>query len=262
MPAFDPRGANEAGFPWEPDYARIRPEYFDLADRRIFQLVEQGLMPCMVGAWGYHLPWLGEEKMKQHWRYLIARWGALPVVWCAAGEGTMPFYLSQDGAAAGERQRQGWTEVIRCLRETDPFDRLVTIHPSRTAPRVGHRSGRAGFRHAADGPRRAGGAPRGVGPGGMEHRAGDARDLRRVAVRGPGNRPQAGRRRRPPGVLDASAGQRRGRRHVRGQRNLASQPPRAALRKLARRKQLGHHALGRRNAVAGIGSSGLRQTVL
>ena len=33
MPAFDPRGANEAGFPWEKDYARIRPEYFDKADR-------------------------------------------------------------------------------------------------------------------------------------------------------------------------------------------------------------------------------------
>ena len=34
MPAFDPRGANEAGFPWEPDYARIRPAYFDAADQR------------------------------------------------------------------------------------------------------------------------------------------------------------------------------------------------------------------------------------
>jgi len=31
---FDPRGANEAGFPWEKDYARIRPEYFDAADQR------------------------------------------------------------------------------------------------------------------------------------------------------------------------------------------------------------------------------------
>ena len=34
MPAFDPRGANEAGFPWEQDYARVRPEYFDRADER------------------------------------------------------------------------------------------------------------------------------------------------------------------------------------------------------------------------------------
>jgi len=32
--------------------------------------------------------------MKRHWRYLVARWGAYPVVWCLAGEGTMPYYLS------------------------------------------------------------------------------------------------------------------------------------------------------------------------
>src|SRR5205807_3468676 len=41
MPAFDERGANEAGFPWEKDYARIRLEYFDAADRRIRYLADQ-----------------------------------------------------------------------------------------------------------------------------------------------------------------------------------------------------------------------------
>lgn len=133
MPAFDERGANEAGFPWERDYARIRPEYFDAADRRIAYLVGQGFVPCIVGAWGYHLPWLGTEKMKQHWRYLIARWGALPVVWCAAGEGAMPFYLSKDKAVESARQKREWTEVIRFIHDTDPFDRLVTIHPPQTA---------------------------------------------------------------------------------------------------------------------------------
>ena len=86
MPPFDPRGANEAGFPWEEKYARIRPEYFDAADKRIEYLADQGFSPCIVGAWGYFMPWMGVEKTKQHWRYLIARWGALPVVWCAAGE--------------------------------------------------------------------------------------------------------------------------------------------------------------------------------
>ena len=82
MPAFDERGLGDAGQPWEKLYARVRPEYFDAADLRIQHLVEQGLTPCILGCWGYHLPWLGTEKMKQHWRYLIARWGALPVV-CA-----------------------------------------------------------------------------------------------------------------------------------------------------------------------------------
>ena len=133
MPAFDPRGASEAGFPWEKDYSRIRPEYFDRADRRLAYLVDQGFVPCIVGAWGYHLTWMGTERIKEHWRYLIARYAALPVVWCAAGEGTMPFYGSKHAAEDAALQKQGWTEVIRYIHATDPFRRLITIHPSRSA---------------------------------------------------------------------------------------------------------------------------------
>ena len=129
MPAFDERGKGDGGFSWEAGYARIRPEYFDAADKRIQFLVEQGLMPCVVGAWGYHLPWLGADKLKQHWRYVIARWGAWPVVWCAAGEQAMPWYLAENKAADSERQRREWTEIIRTIRATDAFHRPVTTHP-------------------------------------------------------------------------------------------------------------------------------------
>jgi hypothetical protein len=130
MPAFDDRGRNEAGFPWEAGYARINPAYFDQADRRLAWLVESGLTPCIVGAWGYHLPWLGVDRMKRHWRYLVARYGAWPVIWCIAGEGTMPFYLSTTKEKDQAFQRKGWTEVAAYVRRVDPFHRLVTIHPS------------------------------------------------------------------------------------------------------------------------------------
>ncbi len=133
MPAFDPRGRNEAGFPWEPDYARINPSYFDEADRRVAFLADRGIVPCVVGAWGYHLPWLGEAKMKRHWRNLVARWGAYPVVWCASGETTMPFYLSKTRDQDVERQKKSWTEILGYIHEIDPFHRLVTCHPARTA---------------------------------------------------------------------------------------------------------------------------------
>ena len=53
MPPFDPRGANEAGFPWTPDYASLNPDYFAMANRRIRYLVETGFVPCIVGCWGY-----------------------------------------------------------------------------------------------------------------------------------------------------------------------------------------------------------------
>ena len=130
MPPFDPRGANEAGFPWETNYARIRPEYFDAADRRIEHLVEQGLTPCIVGAWGYFIPWMGVEKAKQHWRYLVARYGAMPVVWCVAGEANLPYYLAKGFPYDDRAQVKSWTEVTRYLRERDPFHRLITIHPT------------------------------------------------------------------------------------------------------------------------------------
>jgi hypothetical protein len=55
MPWYDDRGANEAGYPWTKDFERINPSYFDQADVRIRYLVEQGIMPCIVGAWGYYL---------------------------------------------------------------------------------------------------------------------------------------------------------------------------------------------------------------
>lgn len=156
MPAFDPRGANEAGYPWEratnlpdsshnpkpTDYARINPAYFDAADRRIARLVEKGIAPCIVGAWGYHLPWMGVEKLEQHWRYVVARWGAYPVFWCVAGEANLPYYLAKGFPYDDREQVHGWTEIGRYLRKIDPFHRPTSIHPTGL--------GKLAARHAID----------------------------------------------------------------------------------------------------------------
>jgi hypothetical protein len=133
MPPFDPRGANEAGFPWEPEYTRINPRYFDLADVRIQHLIELGLVPCIVGCWGYFLPIMGIAKMKKHWRNLVARWGAYPVVWCLAGEGAMPYYLSKTKTEDAASQKRGWTELAKYVRGIDPFRHMITIHPTDNA---------------------------------------------------------------------------------------------------------------------------------
>jgi hypothetical protein len=132
MPPFDPRGANEAGFPWEADYVRINPGYFDEADLRIRHLVECGLTPCIVACWGYFLPIMGVPKIKKHWRYLVARWGAYPVIWCLAGEGAMPYYLSKNPKEDIAAQKQGWTEVARYLHGIDPYGHVISIHNGRS----------------------------------------------------------------------------------------------------------------------------------
>jgi len=129
----DKRGVNEAGFPWDKDFNRINPAYFDKADRRIQRLVEAGMAPCIVGCWGYFLPLMGVEKMKKHWRNLVARYGSYPTIWCLAGEGTMPYYLSTNKEEDAKFQKKGWTELGAYVRKIDPYRRPVTIHPSSSA---------------------------------------------------------------------------------------------------------------------------------
>ena len=80
---------NEGGYVWDAEFRRINPEYFDYADRRISQLLDIGLVPALVGGWRTILPQMGLEKMKRHWRYIIARYGAYPVFWIAGGELTI-----------------------------------------------------------------------------------------------------------------------------------------------------------------------------
>ncbi len=129
MPGFDPKGANEAGFPWEPEYARINPSYFDMADLRIAHLVDRGLVPCIVACWGYYLQFAGVEVLKQHWRNLVARYGAYPVVWCLCGEVDMPWYLGERGDEVREKLVTGWSEIAAYLRELDPYGHPITVHP-------------------------------------------------------------------------------------------------------------------------------------
>lgn len=126
-PEFDPRNENEAGQPWEAGYAQIRPEYFDAADLRVQHLVERGLVPAVVGAWGYYLLSMGVKKMQQHWRYLMARWGAYPVVWYLSLENDMPYYVSEKRAEDSAKLRTQWTDVARYLKSIDPFHRLLTV---------------------------------------------------------------------------------------------------------------------------------------
>ena len=129
LPPFDDRAANEAGHPWEADYTRIRPAYFDMLDLRIQWLVRSGLVPCIYGAFSYYLTFMGVARIQQHWRYLVARYGAYPVIWCLAGCVPMPYYLSQDRERDVAFLRSGWTDVARYLRRIDPYRHPALMEP-------------------------------------------------------------------------------------------------------------------------------------
>jgi hypothetical protein len=133
MDWYDERGANEAGYPWDKGFKSINPAYFDMADIRIAHLVRVGLVPCIVGEWGYFMDFAGIEVLKKHWRYIIARWGAYPVVWCTAGEALMEYYLAEkvaDPEIRRKQQQERWSDLVRYIRKTDCFKNPVTIHPT------------------------------------------------------------------------------------------------------------------------------------
>jgi hypothetical protein len=137
MPPFDPRGANEGGFPWMDDtYACINPDYFTYVDRRVQWLAEHGIVPCIVGFWGYYLDFMGLEKCKQFWRYIVARYGAFPTCWCLAGEAMMPYYLAPEFQPPdawfekGKAKLAQWSELAAYVQALDPYDRPITLHPT------------------------------------------------------------------------------------------------------------------------------------
>jgi hypothetical protein len=106
-----------------------------MADLKIGWLVNSGLMPCIFGCWGFYSRLAGKDVLKKHWDYLLARYGAYPVVWCMAGEATMPFYNDKYSDEEIESLRSNakseWTEITRYVRDKDPFKRVITIHSQR-----------------------------------------------------------------------------------------------------------------------------------
>jgi hypothetical protein len=132
--------ANEAGWPWLPDWEAIDPAYYDAADRKIRALAEAGIVPCIVGMWGWYLTMIGEERARLHWRNLVARYAAFPVVFCIAGEVNLPPRRSSDERewatdqaqtdAARARQLVAWADLTTYVQALDPFDTLITAHPA------------------------------------------------------------------------------------------------------------------------------------
>ena len=136
---LEPRMANEGGLPYESvKFEKVNPEYFNCADRRLKHLVDAGIAPAIVGAWGRgdcnSMQAIGPAGLKRHWRYLVARYSAYPVFWILAGE------IPEE-----TKWGQGpWAEVATYLRGIDPYHRPLTCH-------TGHgRRGAPGDNHVID----------------------------------------------------------------------------------------------------------------
>jgi hypothetical protein len=127
---LDPGCCNEGGSVWEEGFTRINPQYFDHADRRIRHLIDSELVPAIVGGWREAVGKMGVARMKQHWRYLIERYGAYPVCWVAGGEVFDPSLETRQNKPESlfNQTYPGWTEVARYIRELDPFRHPLSVH--------------------------------------------------------------------------------------------------------------------------------------
>ena len=120
---FAPSLENEGGQPYlAEDLSVVNPRYFEYADRRFKHLSDAGIVPVIVGAWGRgdcdSMRKFGAVNLKRHWRYLVARYGAYPVMWILAGE-------IADEAKWG---RGPWAEVAKYVRDIDPYKHPLTCH--------------------------------------------------------------------------------------------------------------------------------------
>ena len=117
---LQPSWENEGGMPYlDTDFSVMNPEYFEYADRRFEHMINAGIVPAIVGGWGraVEISAVGIEGYKRHFRNLIARYGAYPVVWILGGE---------------TQQKHGpWYAAAEYMDATDPYGRMLTNHSNR-----------------------------------------------------------------------------------------------------------------------------------
>ena len=130
--AYEDLGELDGVWPWTPDFTDVEPRWWAAAERRLDLIIEAGLTPAVVGAWSYYLLDMGAERMLRHWREVIARWSAYPIVWCVAGEAGLPHYhqLDEPGldAVVGDLST-GWRAITAEVSRMDGYQNLRTVHP-------------------------------------------------------------------------------------------------------------------------------------
>lgn len=100
----------------------INPQYFSAElDRKMAYIAQSGLVNAF--GVGFHANVddfeLGEQRLAQ---YIVARYGAYPMVWMTAGEGA--------GYDVGMREARidGWRSVAQAIHEVDSYDHPQTAH--------------------------------------------------------------------------------------------------------------------------------------
>lgn len=104
--------------------------YQDELDRRMHAIADAGMVNAMGLAWFMSIdPDGAVEHYTNLARYLMARYGALPLVWTLAGEAE-----GYEPGEAAARRAGRWGRVAQWISEHDSYGHLATAHAINTRP--------------------------------------------------------------------------------------------------------------------------------
>ena len=95
-------------------------------DLKMAYIAQQGLVNVLGFAWNTFLYTDYVEQMKRFARYIVARYGAYPMIWSIVGEGAE--YPNS------EILMERWREIALEVKQVDGFRHLITIHYSNERP--------------------------------------------------------------------------------------------------------------------------------
>lgn len=110
------------------DYLPNVDFYKNELDRRMYYIADAGLVNALGIAWFIAMD-DGVEKQKDLARYIIARYGSLPIIWTLAGE--VAGYGNEESRV---RNINSWREVAKYIEMLDGYDNLQTAHYTNERP--------------------------------------------------------------------------------------------------------------------------------
>ncbi len=102
--------------------------YKNELDRRMQYLADLGFVNALGQAWFMGIE-EGVDKQKQLIRYIMARYGSLPMVWTLAGE-----VAGYDSIENKQMRIDGWREVALYIEQLDSYGQLQTAHYTNERP--------------------------------------------------------------------------------------------------------------------------------
>ena len=115
---------------WADDHLGTLPDvefYKNEVDKRMQYIADSGLVNALGFAWGSSI--VGKlELHKNLARYMVARYGALPMVWTLAGESIGYFPSMKEECLAS------WNEVALLVEKLDSYGQLQTTHYTNERP--------------------------------------------------------------------------------------------------------------------------------